>query len=1006
MNRFRIRNRRYEIEEDLSAKEILRRIAAGKLAGEDEVSVPPHESWEPLSSHPAFYDAFLKKLYADQYHSPDTNNPSATPASQKGSSESPGAKPSEPPKTRLDSQEAAVPPGMRPMDEGAGGKKERGVTVHQDSIDGLFSDVGEKRGGDTERLPSDADAGTALVKVEPGAAPLFEATVKLNVPISPADQAPEELVSKRRTQQLFRRGRVAAIVVALVLLILFKWGGGETGTKSNASSDGEPLVRQLIETGVSKSEKAKSLMNEAVAIADNDAPAFYLSARDILAQARALDDSNPYLLGKVASVDARLLPDHSDPDALLEDIQQAIQRGRMTEPHLSAFYRCEALVGLFQKKYDIAKEAITHAIEADPGDAENSLVLSEIQTAMGENESALISASEAVRLGSQSVRARSQLARLSLEQGDIAKARNEALEALKLNPLHAASYYVMAEVSRIQNQLDEAKGLYETSGKLARFQSMESAARDYFRLGTLLESFADVAGAKKAYRLAYYYLPNVDRSLEGKLKGQDTSRKGLESLARETEYGTLYFEEQAEGLMEQGKINEALRFLQAANVLSPNDGLILIRMGEAFEKVAASYDDFRRVTNLYERAIERDPKQPKGYIRLGLLETEQYNLDRGYKLLKQAAALSPDDAQVYIAMGKHYYKRQDFNEALQQFLKAAKVAPDDSEVMYYAGLLRIAIKHGAAKDAMPFFFQAYSVDPENYDALVEWLKLKVDTFDKNQAIRFVNGLLQKEPNNSNLYWALGEVYAANKEYRRAITYYHKSLDLNNKVSKVRMSLASALRSVGELERSVAEYRLASLLDRRNSDGFFNAADILFSAKNYVQAEEVLKYLLSVTPNYPGALRYLSKIYALRGQEKESIEAMRKEVANNPDNYKFVTELAELLMSYKKYDDAITQLKRVTNLPAEFTQDKIRGYLLLSRCYLKMERATNAESAIKLALKLDANDPELHKELGYVYYGEQRDKEGAREFQLYLSRNPAAQDAEAIKNLIKHMIIEE
>ena len=58
------------------------------------------------------------------------------------------------------------------------------------------------------------------------------------------------------------------------------------------------------------------------------------------------------------------------------------------------------------------------------------------------------------------------------------------------------------------------------------------------------------------------------------------------------------------------------------------------------------------------------------------------------------------------------------------------------------------------------------------------------------------------------------------------------------------------------------------------------------------------------------------------------------------------------------------------------------------------------------MDLDANDPELHRELGYVYYALQRDKEGVKAFNFYLSRNPAATDAETIRGLIQKMMIEE
>ena len=70
------------------------------------------------------------------------------------------------------------------------------------------------------------------------------------------------------------------------------------------------------------------------------------------------------------------------------------------------------------------------------------------------------------------------------------------------------------------------------------------------------------------------------------------------------------------------------------------------------------------------------------------------------------------------------------------------------------------------------------------------------------------------------------------------------------------------------------------------------------------------------------------------------------------------------------------------------------------------KAESAEGAIQLALDTDPQDPELHRELGYVYHAMQRDKEAVRAFRFYLDRNPAATDGETIKTMIKNLEIEE
>jgi len=480
---------------------------------------------------------------------------------------------------------------------------------------------------------------------------------------------------------------------------------------------------------------------------------------------------------------------------------------------------------------------------------------------------------------------------------------------------------------------------------------------------------------------------------------------------REVEVTPASLSEQAKEYGRRKNFLQAIIHYQAASVLQPEDGDLLARMGEMAEKVAVSYDEFRRIMNLYQRAIERSPMLLSGYIRLGLLETEQFNLDRGFKLLNQAVALAPQDAVPCVALGKHFFKRQDYKEALAWFSKAYELRPTDPETLFYFGKLRLVFKKGSAKDAMDFFYRAYRLDSEYHEALAEWLKLKALNYERTFAFKFLRNLMEQEPDSASLRWVQGEIHAAGKEHRQAIAAFHASLDLDNRSSRVRMSLARSLEAVGEGDKAVAEFRLASIIDRRNSEGFYRAAEILFQNKKYKEAEEALKFLMDASPNYPGAHRYLSQIYYLKNERGLAIREMKEEVARNPMNTKYRTDLAELYMEYDRYDDAISQLVEITNLPPiskapEFIYDKIRGYLLLSRSYRAQSKLESAEAAIKLALEIDSEDPQLHRELGHVYHALQRDRESVNEFETYLNRNPTAQDADTIKQLINKIQIEE
>ena len=202
------------------------------------------------------------------------------------------------------------------------------------------------------------------------------------------------------------------------------------------------------------------------------------------------------------------------PSRSSKEIVADLQRGRLSDPHFSQFYRVEALVALSQGKLPEAKTAIGNAIESDPTNGDNALVLAEIHYAIGEVPAAKTFLEESVQLSPALVRSHALLARISLEQQDAGRARSEALEGLKLNPLHPPSYLILADVAAAQNQLREARGLYETCGRLAKFTSRETAGRAYFRLGKLHELSGDKPSADQSYRLAYYYFPKADPALD------------------------------------------------------------------------------------------------------------------------------------------------------------------------------------------------------------------------------------------------------------------------------------------------------------------------------------------------------------------------------------------------------------------------------------------------------------------------------------------------------------
>lgn len=994
---YRIRNVYHEIEGEYSERQLLQRIKNGKYAGSEEIASPPFTSWKKISAEPAFYDAFLNRILGTPEADPIDPTTQRGPKTQdiKIASLEDGTRQDAAKTEHVLEKEFEQIPELKTKQNAEGIKG--GATLHQSDIERLF----EK---------SSASASATLPKDEPLSDLKFDESADPKVNLSqPLDFSPP--LSQKPGPKKSEKRRLFLLVTLLVGLLAVLFHSGKE-TEDSVSQPREEASREADakdSSPESRKENLEALVEEAKSFYVSDTPVFYRGARDLMREALRYEEKNVTALGILALSNAHLLESISkekDKDAVLAELKKTIETGREVEPHNSNFYRAEAIQFLRQDDLVKAKEKLAAAKEADPTDPENSLVQAEIQMNSEDLEGARVSLQETLSVAKWSVRAHHLNARVFFLTDKMEIAKNEAGEAARLNPLHADSYALVGDILSSNNQLKEAKIFFDLSTRLAQFGTPDVMGHAHVRLGTLKELFGD-ATARNNYLVARYYSPKTAKELDKKLTGISGSEKEVQEALFESQYDKSYYQDRAKELIKDNKYSEALRFYQALRLLNPSDSTAMVRVGEIMEKLATSYEDFKKIMLLYRRAIEKDRSNPKAYVRLALLETDQYNFEGAFKHLTHAVEVSKEDADVYIALGKHFYKRQDYVQARDYFSRAANINPTDSEVYYYYGLLTRLYKRDLVKEAMRLFSQAYTLDPQNYDALAEWLKLKVQTYEKNFAIKFIRNLMDKEPKNASLVWVFGEVYAENNEHRRAISYYHKALDLDNRSSKVRLSLAKALVATGQKEAAVEEFRLSSRLDPRSAEGFYEASTLLLEMKRLELAEEVINQLIQTTPQYPGAHRLFSKIYQALGKKDQAIAEMQKEVDNNPVNYKFTLEFAELYMGYELFDKAILELQKVTALPSEtkapeFKLERIRAYLLLSRSLRAQSKADNAEGAIKSALGIDPNDPELHRELGYVYHSLQRDREATAAFKFYLSRNPAATDSTSIKTLIQKM----
>jgi len=1018
---FRLRNQSHFVLGTYTESEIISRIAAGKYRGDEEVSSAPFLTWQKLSSHPVFYDAFLKRLFINNYQASDKSfgNIEALPPSEQKSEEPNQAT------QQLPTQQNQPP-----------NKFDDALEVEK-----LFNEVTNQ--SDLNSPPNEEIEEMFLQQVEN---PEHGNPLSEELPVELTKSGEKDLFFEESatsgelvTSNQSGRKRLLAVMVGLGLVILYQMG--QSGPESNVTGlvnapvgkpEFVPIEKTI--TPLNREQLVAAVVEEGIHFYDLNTPLHYQGALELFKEARQLNPEDPQLLGLQALSQAHLFSQDPNNNKIEAEIKEVIGRGRKSEPHLNAFYRSEALIEFYKKNNEAALEKIRFAIEADPSDIESQIIEAEFLNTLGDRVLAKSRIEAVLARNDKLVKAHSVAAQISLDIGDLDSAEKHSKLALQLNQVHADTHFILAETYQRKGLRGPAIAHLDLVTKLAPLATRPVLADAHFSIAKLLEEQGNVEESAKHNQLAYYFsggsLPGLKQKLNQRVAGQDNLRQ----LAKEQEYDSNFYNLRADELINENQFILGLEYLQIVRLLNPEKPEPLIRVAEILERLTVSYEKLKRVEILYERAIRKDPNYLDGYLKLGIIETEQYNFDNAYGLLLKASSViglddlnnfvarncqdkvsfsskAKDDYKVYLALGKHFFKRENYDCAAT-FLQQAQISsPVNSEVFYYFGRLSELYKSDEPQRVINYYYQAFTIDSSNYDAMAGWARAKTKIGDKKYVVKYLRALIEADPRNHALFWVLGETYAENQEYQRAITFYKKALDYNPRFSKGRISLARAMSATGQLYQAINEYSYAATSDRRNGIGFFEAAQLQTFDKKYVEAETLIKSLIDSTPNYPGSHRLLSQIYQFMNRKDEAIREMAKEVENNPQNTKFIIDLAEVYIRYQKYPEAIKQLSKVVNLPGEqkapaFRADRTQAFLLMSRCLRALNQPESAEGSIKLALEIDREDPELHRELGYVYRDLQRFREGVKEFEYYLERKPAGVDAENLRGLIKKMVIEE
>lgn len=409
----------------------------------------------------------------------------------------------------------------------------------------------------------------------------------------------------------------------------------------------------------------------------------------------------------------------------------------------------------------------------------------------------------------------------------------------------------------------------------------------------------------------------------------------------------------------------------------------------------------------YQYAINISPETSIIQYNLALFYHETGRNFVAEKIIEIALTFEPDSKGLHLLLAGVYQEQRFFFKAMAEYIKVMSLSVKNPKSLLYrnafSGVVQSAVLHakaqtdakepllaglkkqqqGKIKEAIPFFLSAAVILPENPLLSYSIALVYQDINENRQAFLLLKKAVQINSGYYSAHLALARVAVKQNRFLTAISSYQRLLRLNNDIlsqmelgrkllhaefiaailkwQKTRESTRAifnqgvAAAAAGKSQEAIRIFLSATEREPENLSLFFSLGVTYAASRQWGKAEQQFQHILSLQPDYPGALIRLATVQTLSEQlyiAKISYKKILKSQKKGSKDYQSTTRSLKEVNKKIKARKLSSRHEKRANLLYE-TDDPTK----------EMYEQTQWE--LEHALKLTPEKDQLHYAMGLV-----------------------------------------
>ena len=234
----------------------------------------------------------------------------------------------------------------------------------------------------------------------------------------------------------------------------------------------------------------------------------------------------------------------------------------------------------------------------------------------------------------------------------------------------------------------------------------------------------------------------------------------------------------------------------------------------------------------------------------------------------------------------------------------------------------------------------------------------------NVTIEKYTQMLAQNPEAPEIHFNLGNLYAQQEQWQKAIKYYRKAIKIEPQFTNAHRNLAKVYLKIGNEAKAADSWYKAIKIepDRGKIQQYLGLGNTFQTQKQYGKAANCYRKGIELQPDCLAAYHALAKVVDAQGKHKQVLTIYRQGVKNNPQNPKFHLALAQALAAQEKWQNASNKFQSALDLDSSLAVGYYHWGYVLSR----MQKWQKAQDCYNKAIKLNPDFWEAYYQLGLIF----------------------------------------